>query len=174
MRKVIKDLFAKYQHQAVTQDTLLCLVSLELSVCRPEQLTGIHNTCSDSLASIIPPPKDDTTAKGTETVTEATEDSRSDSAADQCGEIVDRWMMRLRSWIFEPGLQQVELHVSSNNQSGSATTALQTYQAQLLPNSMPGQVCTSCAVLHQDWTLFGVQQAELFTLTYCVDVNFTL
>jgi hypothetical protein len=162
MRNVIKNLFAKFPHQAVTQDTLLCLISLELAGCRPQQLAGVENTCSAALASLIPlvpPPKDDAKgSSGKETVGAPTANSSSDSRAHRCGDIVDRWMARLRTWIFEPGVQLVELHVSSEP-DGKSNVQRTTYQAELLRNRIPGQVCASLRYQWLAFPVFGLEQA---------------
>lgn len=133
VRQVIHDLFAEFKHHAVTQDTLLCMLSLALAGCSPERLTGTQGVCSAPLADLIPQPAEEEAADG-----EATGSGSGAEGAALCAEAVGRWMSRLRAWVFEPGVQQVELHVGS---TGSNSTALQTYQAQLLPNSLPAQVC---------------------------------
>lgn len=141
MKQVVKDLFSKFQHQAVTQDTLLCLVAAALGGCHPKDLTGALSSCSGPLASLIPPPA----AEDADTET-ASDSSSSSERPKMCAQLVDRWLARLRAWVLGPGLPQVELHVSSAEQPGSNTTALQTYQAQLLPSRWQGQVCTWLAL----------------------------
>lgn len=139
MKQVIKDLFANFKHQAVTHDTLLCMLSLALAGCSPADLTGQASTCSAALASLIPlPTEQDDASEGAEGGSSSEAD-----AAGRCGAAADRWVCRLRAWIVEPGIQQVELHVSS---TGSVSTALQTYQAELLPNTLPAQVCAPKAL----------------------------
>lgn len=144
MGQVIKDLFEQFQHQAVSQDTLLCLVSVAFSGCRVEQLSGIENSCSSALSSVIPALEEEDDDSGE---TDSNTDAAAVDAAESCGELVDRWMQRLHTWVFEPGLQQVELHVSSTDDPANNSSAIQTYQAQLLPNSLPGQVRLHTAVV---------------------------